>query len=113
MNIFTWQHGFTQRKALETNAQRVREILRENTANTQPINGLIPVVEKALRLEKLIAPTDPLKKDKVKLVNAVFSACTASNAEKQKEAEQQIRNVLSRQPKLSSYVANLRMEFAK
>jgi len=102
MEELNWKHGFTQRNEMDTDSERVRQIMNEGKVITKS------VIEQAISLENGIKPSDPLKTYKVAIINAVLKTVTTAEPNKEAEAEQTIKTVLSRNPNLSSYVAHIR-----
>ena len=102
MNELNWKHGFTQRTEMDTDTERVRQIMNEGKVITKS------VIEQAISLENGIKPSDPLKTYKVAIINAVLITVTTADTNKEKEAEQTIKTVLTREPKLSSFVSHIR-----
>lgn len=102
MEELNWKHGFTQRTEMDTDTERVRQIMNEGKVITKS------VIEQAISLENRIKPSDPLKTYKVAIINAVLITVTTAEEHKETEAEQTIKTMLSREPKLSSFVSHIR-----
>jgi hypothetical protein len=106
MNKSTWVHGFQQRTILDTDTERVRQIMNEGRIIK------VSTLDKAISLENSINPADQLKPYKLNIIKSVLRGMTSNKDEDIKTAEQSIKSILSMYPKLSSYVSHIRQQLS-
>lgn len=105
MEELNWKHGFTQRDQMDTNTERVRQIMNESYLTTKS------VIDKAVNLQSNLNDKDSeIKKAKSKIIDSILKLDNATDDETTVQAEQVIKTILSKYPFLSSYVSHVRTE---
>ena len=109
MNTNNWKHGFTQRTAINTDIERVREI--NKALLNESYNTTKNTIEKACNLQASITDKDnEIKNAKRKIIDMVLKLDNATDITTSEDAEQVIRTILSKNPNLSGYVSHIRQE---
>ncbi|CAA9195060.1 hypothetical protein [Flavobacterium collinsii] len=98
MEQSTWKHGFKQRTGLDTDSDRVKEIIKENY---EPKNNR---VDKAIRLSESVTGRDSIMVlTKKELIDLIFKGG--------EDAERQIKKILVKNDgKLNGFVSHIRQE---
>lgn len=104
-----YKHGFTQRNAILTDIERVKEInkklMNESVLTTKT------TIDKAVNLQATINDKDnEIKNAKRKIIDNVLKLDNSTDHGTTAQAEQELKTILSHYPFLSSYVAHVRNE---
>lgn len=111
MNTNNWKHGFTQRTAINTDIERVREI--NKALLNESYNTTIKTIDKAVNLQTAINDKDEaIRKAKRTIIDNVLKLDNSNDESTTNDAEQVIRTILSKYPNLSGYVSHIRQELS-
>jgi hypothetical protein len=109
MNERNYKHGFTQRTAINTDIQRVREI--NKALISESYTTTIKTIDKAVNLQTAINDKDEaIRKAKRTIIDNVLKLDNSNDESTTNDAEQVIRTILSKYPNLSGYVSHIRQE---